>query len=411
MRKHRPDFIIAILVLMLLAIGTVVIFTVGPRVAETSGAPSNTYIVHHLPMVAAAIFLMIVMALDWQDLIVKFSRKRLKKTIVVPKNEVILERFSFALLGISAMLCVLIALLGNLGVGSLVECNLGACRSFRIFGFGFQAVEMLKFAVMIYVASLIDKRKREGTFDGASTWVPIVTIIIFTLVVICAGQKDLGSTVVILFMILLMLFVSGASLWNIGKLGLGLAIALAFMVIFFRHRIERIMNFQEGYHLDNSLIGIGTGGIFGVGLGNSMQTVGYLPEALTDSIFSVICEAFGLLRTSAILLLYLVLLWRILKISRYTENMTQRLIAVAVFAWILAHVIINICGMTGMTPMKGITLSFLSYGGTSLVFTCAAVGIVIYISGWTKREEVLDEDSSSRRGERGTRHAGDRRYS
>ena len=94
MRKHKPDIVIALIALGLILAGTIVIFAVGPRVAETKGAPSNTYILHHLPMVAGAIFMMIFMALDWQNLVAKLSRKFLKRTIVIPRNEVILENCS-----------------------------------------------------------------------------------------------------------------------------------------------------------------------------------------------------------------------------------------------------------------------------------------------------------------------------
>lgn len=412
MRKHKPDIVIALIALSLILAGTIVIFAVGPRVAETKGAPSNTYILHHLPMVAGAIFMMIFMALDWQNLVAKLSRKFLKRTIVIPRNEVILEKYALKLLTIAAIMTAAIAVLGSFGF-PLVECNLGACRSFRIAGFGFQAVELFKFAVMVYVASLIAKRKREKTFDKKEMWIPIIAIIAFTGAFVCVGQKDLGSTVVIVFMILAMLFIAGVSMKNMAKIFFALLLVAVPMIVLFPHRVERLLGFAEtSYHLENSLIGIGTGGITGVGLGNSVQAVGYLPEALTDSIFSVVCEAWGLVGAVAIILAFALLLRRILKVAMHSKNTMMRLMAVAVFAWIFAHVIINVCGIIGLIPMKGITLSFLSYGGTSLLFTGAAVGVVLYISGWTRREEVIiDEDSSSRRGEWRSRHAGYSRYS
>jgi cell division protein FtsW len=146
----------------------------------------------------------------------------------------------------------------------------------------------------------------------------------------------------------------------------------------------------------------------GVGLGNSIQTTGYLPEALSDSIFSVIGEIWGFLGTMAIMAIYVVVLFRILDVSRKTEDGERSLFAAGVFAWLVAHVIINVGGMTGIIPMKGITLPFLSYGGTSMMFIAYAMGAVLQLSGWTKRE-VIDEDSSSRRGKRRARNAGYRR--
>lgn len=411
MRKHKSNFLIAILALILMIAGSVVIYTVGPRVAETQGAPSNTYILHHLPMVVAAIIAMIVMALDWQNIMLKFSRKFLGRTIAIPKNEVIWGKFALVLTAISAFLCVIIAVLGRLG-SSLVDCNLGACRSLNLHGFGFQAVEMFKFCVMFYVAYLITKNKREGTFDQAPMWVPIIFILVFTGSVICVGQKDFGSTAVIVAMITAMLFIAGISWKHLFILLAAYAVLGFLMIITSEHRRARMSGFAEGsYHLSNSLIGIGTGGFSGVGLENSVQTVGYLPEALTDSIFSVICEAFGFFGAMLALVAFAVLLWQILAVAKQSENLMMRMVAVAVFAWIFAHVIINIGGMIGVIPMKGITLSFLSYGGTSLIFTGAAIGTVLYISEWTKRGKIIDEDSSSRRGERRSRNAGYSRYS
>jgi cell division protein FtsW len=155
----------------------------------------------------------------------------------------------------------------------------------------------------------------------------------------------------------------------------------------------------------NSLIGFGTGGALGVGLGNSVQTTGYLPEAPSDSIFSVVGEAWGFLGTVIVLVVYAVLLQRVLGVSRRTEDDEQSLFALGVFAWILAHVIINVGGMLALMPMKGITLPFLSHGGTSMMFVSFAIGMTLQISTWTKREEI-DENTSSRRGKRGTRYAG-----
>lgn len=411
MRKHRPDYWIFLLALGLIVVGTIVIFAVGPRVAETKGISSNYYILHHLPMIIAALFLMVMMACDWQELVAKFTRKFFRRTVSIPKNEVILAWAAPKLLVIACVLCAAIAILGAMGVEQLVDCNLGACRSFKLFGFGFQAVEMLKFAIMLYVANIISKRHKEGTYGKAELWVPVIAIVIFTLVFVCVGQKDLGSTVVIIFMLGLMLFASGIKWKAIIISFIVLALVAVPLIALFPHRIKRLLGFGENYHVYNSVVGIGTGGVFGVGLGNSVQAAGYLPETLTDSIFSVICESWGLLGGTLVMLLFVLLLSRILRVARHTEDMAMRMMVIAVFAWILAHVIMNTCGMIGLIPMKGITLSFLSYGGTSLVFTGAAVGIVLYISGWTRREEVINEDSSSRRGEWRPRNAGDRRRS
>jgi cell division protein FtsW len=148
--------------------------------------------------------------------------------------------------------------------------------------------------------------------------------------------------------------------------------------------------------------------VFGVGLGNSIQSTGYLPEALSDSIFAIIGEVLGFIGAFGVVLIFAFIIWRMISISRRTDDEEESLYTVGVAAWIFAHAIINIGGMTGLIPVKGITLPFLSYGGTSMLFVAFALGVVLQISGWTKRE-VIDENISSRRRERGSRHAGYRR--
>jgi cell division protein FtsW len=150
---------------------------------------------------------------------------------------------------------------------------------------------------------------------------------------------------------------------------------------------------------------MGTGGFLGVGLGNSIQATGYLPEAISDSIFSIICETWGYLGAVLVLFAFFAISMRMIGISQRTKDLDKSLFTVGVFAWVICHVIINIGGMTGLLPMKGITLPFVSQGGTSMMFVAFAVGIVLQISGWTTRETAKeDEDTSSRRGQRRARY-------
>jgi cell division protein FtsW len=180
------------------------------------------------------------------------------------------------------------------------------------------------------------------------------------------------------------------------------------MIVASPHRLARIASFGDNYHVENSLISLGTGGMFGVGLGNSIQSTGYLPEALSDSIFAIIGEVLGFVGAFGVVVIFACIIARMIGISRRTNDPEESLYVVGVAAWIFAHVIINIGGMTGLIPVKGITLPFLSYGGTSMLFVGFALGIVLQISGWTKRE-VINEDISSRRREWRPRNTGHRR--
>lgn len=400
MRKHRPDFVIALLTFALLAAGLIIIYAIGARVAQFENSQSGTnfsdnyFILHHGLFVLASI---VMLVLGWL-LPYKFWQK-MSKTILI----------------VSMVLCALIPLLGKLPGSPLVTCDLGACRSIRIpgLGFGFQAVEMLKLGILLYLSGLIKKRKEQNLLGKKEFWVPVGALLLFTVIFVGWLQKDLGSTMVIFCMVLTLVFLAGVEIKQLGILLLGIVVAAGVMIVVEPHRIARLESFNgegDSYHIENSLIGMGTGGLFGVGLGNSIQSTGYLPEALSDSIFSIVGETWGFLGAMAVMVGYIVLARRILSVSQKTQDVEQSLFVAGFFAWLLAHVIINVGGMTGLTPMKGITLPFLSYGGTSMFFMALTMGIVLQISGWTRRE-VSNEDSSSRWGKRRTRYASSSRRS
>jgi cell division protein FtsW len=145
---------------------------------------------------------------------------------------------------------------------------------------------------------------------------------------------------------------------------------------------------DSGYQACQALIAVGSGGIFGLGLGKSVQAYGYLPEAANDSIFAVLAEKFGFFGVSIVLGIYLWLFGRFRRIILRTPDLYSRLFVVGVLAWISVQSIINIGAMIGLLPLKGITLPFISYGGTSLVFVMAALGAVFNISRYTTFEAI-----------------------
>ena len=310
-------------------------------------------------------------------------------------------------------LCFITATLGRAGAGgSFIICDEGACRAlnFPLVG-SFQPAEFLKIAVLFYGAWLISDRREKKQLAKSEFWLPMGVVIATVAFVVAFLEKDLGSTAVIYLMLAAMMFVGEMPWKQLGIFALVIVVCVAVLIKVAPHRLDRLASFSgngDDFHIMNSLIGFGTGGAFGVGLGNSVQTTGYLPEAPSDSIFSVVGESWGFVGAVAILIAYVVLLVRILKVSRCTADDEQNFFTVGVFTWIFAHVIINVGGMLALMPMKGITLPFLSHGGTSMMFVSFAVGMTLQISRWTKRE-AIDEDSSSRRGQRGTRYAGSRR--
>ena len=396
MRRHRADLVLVVLTLLLMALGLLTVFAVGPRVAQFENSQSGSnfsesyFFVHHGISVVISIVAMIVA-----------SR--------IPYR--ILDKASLKLIGVGFLLCFLVFVWGKLGnPGGLVTCDEGACRAFRVpgLGMGFQPVEIVKVGVLFYVSWLIKERKRQNMLKTRDLWIPIATIVGLTGILVAFGLKDFGSTVVIFAMICAMLFIGGVDLKQFAIALGGLGILAVFMILLSPHRIARIMSFGENYHVENSLISLGTGGLFGVGMGNSIQATGYLPEALSDSIIAIIGEVTGFVGAAGVIIIFAFILVRMLSIAKRTSDGAQSLYVVGLTAWIFAHVIINVGGMIGLIPVKGITLPFLSYGGTSMLFVSFAFGMALQISAWTSRE-VINEDNSSRRGQRRARNAGYRR--
>ena len=148
----------------------------------------------------------------------------------------------------------------------------------------------------------------------------------------------------------------------------------------------------NAYHIENALIAIGTGGLLGVGIGNSVQATGYLPESINDSVFAIMGETFGFIKLCLVLFGFVWLLMRILKVADYSSDYENSLIAVGAFAWIMTHLVVNVMAMTNIIPLTGITLPLLSYGGTSMMAVAGILGLVYQLSQYTSRQVVTDRE-------------------
>jgi cell division protein FtsW len=234
------------------------------------------------------------------------------------------------------------------------------------------------------------------------------------------GQSDLGSFAVILAMVGAMAIVIGLPMRRIlmGVAVLGLLVV--FVITISPYRRERLTTFMHpessclttGYQACQALIAVGSGGISGLGLGRSVQAYGYLPEAQNDSIFAIYAEKFGFIGGMVLLALFVGLFARLRLIAERTPDTFSRLIVVGFLAWLSTQMIINVGAMIGLLPLKGITLPFVSYGGTSVLFVGAALGLVFQISHYTsfstrnvtRGNRNNHEDSSDRRGIRRAYH-------
>jgi len=227
------------------------------------------------------------------------------------------------------------------------------------------------------------------------------------------------------------MFVVSTMKWRLlARIGLACVALGIIAIISAPHRMERIATFFSGdsaatdsaqaddnnYQIKNAMIALGSGGMFGRGIGRSIQATGYLPEATNDSIFAILGEIFGFVGTTIILGLFAALLTRLLRITDHLADMPMRLAVAGVFGWLAAHVMMNVASMIGLMPLTGITLPLLSFGGTSMVFITGALGLAFQLSRYTIHKAVTikgdssDEDTRSRRRVGRTRYAGPRRH-
>lgn len=261
------------------------------------------------------------------------------------------------------------------GFGSEV---LGARRWLGIGFLRYQPAELAKLALVIYLATLLSARK--------VTWPFLVLIgLVIGLIML---EPDLGTTVIVGTTALIVYFVSGAPLWLMGLIGSTGVLAGLSLILSSSYRRERLMTFLDperdplgaSYHIHQILLALGSGGVMGLGLGQSRQKYQFLPEVTTDSIFAVIAEELGFLGGSAIIIAFLIIIWRGIGIAKGAPDEFGRLLAVGLTAWFGSQALINLAAMVALVPLTGVPLPFISYGGSSLVLALTGAGILVNIS-------------------------------
>jgi len=290
-----------------------------------------------------------------------------------------------------------------------------------------QPAEILKFALLVFLAGFLAKRIKEKNINNLhETLVPMGVILAVIAVVVIGLQKDLGTGLAIFGIVITMLYVAGLNKKFFLLAFGGIVVAALLFVFTSAHRLERVSTFfgsggdkdTTGYHINQALIAVGSGGLTGKGLGRSVQAFGYLPEAANDSIFAIVAEKFGFVGTIIILLVFATLFLRLLRVMDTAGNEYQRLLVAGVFGWVFTHTVVNIGAMVGIFPLTGVTLPFLSFGGTSLLFIMMALGLAFHISRYTTHQRSNSEGEGGkpyedRRGRRGIgrpRYAGSSRY-
>jgi cell division protein FtsW len=265
--------------------------------------------------------------------------------------------------------------------------------------FSFQPVELVKLTLVITFAGFLSKTIESGNLTNLSYWrIPMILGAVLAFIVVIL-QRDLGSAAVIFAITVAMMFMAGFPLLRIGLVVLAILVFAVGAIAATPYRRDRVATFlnpaadcsNEGYHSCQALIAVGSGGLMGVGLGRSIQAYGYLPESQNDSIFAIYAEKFGFIGSIVLLAIYGGLLMRILNIMQRAPDRASMLISAGVFTWFTVQATINIAAMIGLIPLKGITLLFVSYGGSSLIFSMAALGIVFHISKYTSLRKVVHE--------------------
>jgi cell division protein FtsW len=363
-RRHKPDYMLVVASALLLVVGLIVVYAISPGLAAQRNLSENYYITKQLTAIligAAAFFVAANLPLNkW---------KSLEKPLIV-----------------AAVVVTIIALVLP------VTPEYPAHRWIRFAGLSLQSVELIKSALLIWLAAFLTKRVKDGTISNPQiTFKPLLMLLAGLGIIIAILQSDLGSAGVVVAMVAVMVYVAGLPFKRLLQITLILTAGFVLLTASSTYRRDRVATFlsperdcqSTGYQACQALIAVGSGGMFGKGLAHSGQAYGYVPEAANDSIFAIYAEKFGFLGAALLISLFVFFFTRLKNIMERAPDMFSRLVVAGVLAWLSTQAIINIGAMLGLLPLKGITLPFISYGGTSIIFVLAAVGLVFNISRYT----------------------------
>ena len=290
------------------------------------------------------------------------------------------QEHSLLILGLGLLLLFIVLIPG---IGRVVN---GSRRWLNFGIIGFQVSEVIKLCAFIYLASYISRFQEQIQQQLQGFVKPMILLAMIAILLL--AEPDFGSVVVITAVFLTVLFIAGARIWPFLLLIMVVVGLLALLAMVSPYRMQRLTTFlnpwqhaySSGYQLTQSLIAFGRGGWLGVGLGNSVQKLFYLPEAHTDFIFAVISEELGLFGELGLLSLYALLVWRIFYLGRrasFSHNTYVSYFCYAIALWFSFQVIVNIGVCSGLLPTKGLTLPFVSYGGSSILVNCIVIGILM----------------------------------
>ena len=360
-KRVSVDKTLFVVTLVLVFIGLVMVFSASAVMANERFGSAYNFLLRQLAWAVAGMLVM------WGAMNVDY--RRYKHPAVV-----------FSLLGVTMLLLVAVFFLDR---------SHNTHRWIRLGMFSFQPSELAKPAIILFLAYFLESRTKTID-DWRETLLPgvIPPLVMAVLIVL---QPDLGTTMVCLGIAGVMLFVAGMRLRYFAYAFAASLVPLYFLVFRTKWRYDRILAFLNpyadpqgrGFHMIQSLIAVGTGGVSGLGLMEGKQKLFYLPEPHTDFIFAVTAEELGLIGSLVIVSLFAVFLFRGMRTALATDDLFARFLATGITTMIVAQAFFNISVVLGLMPTKGIPLPFISYGGSSLFVTLACVGVLLNITQQT----------------------------
>jgi cell division protein FtsW len=363
LKKSNPDFILIMVTLTLLAVGLIMVYSASAVWADYKFDDSFFFAKRQLLFAAVGVFAMFfIMNVEY------WTWKNWAKVLII---------ICFVLL-----VLVLIPGIGVLRNGSRSWIGVGA--------FSVQPSEFVKLAMIAFLAKYLSENQRYITSFRKGVLPSL--LLVFSAFAMIMLQPDLGTGTVMVGTCVVMIFISGARIMHFAWLGLAGLAGFAALVLSAPYRIKRITSFLDpwedplnsGFQIIQSLYAIGPGGLFGLGLGESRQKFFYLPEPQNDFIFAILAEELGFIGGTFVLLLFSLVLWRGIRIALGAPDLFGSFLAVGIVSMIAIQVMINVGVVTGLMPVTGITLPFLSYGGSSLTLMLMAVGVLLNISRYSR---------------------------
>ena len=363
MRNHLPDRKLIIVIFLLLGVGLIALASASTEISREHFDKPYYYFFHQLVLGIGV------------GLLGFFIAQKI--------SYLVWKKWALALLGLSLITLVLV-LIPGIGTSSG-----GASRWLDLKFFSFQPSEFVKLGFLIYLAAWLTKKK--GAIKELSQGLVPFLIITAVVVLLIYLQPDIGTLIMIAMIGAVVFFSAGAKLTHVLMIALiGLILLFSFIKIA-PYRMNRFLVFLHpevdplgiSYQINQSKLAIGSGGVFGVGIGHSRQKYAYLPAPASDSIFAIAAEELGFIGSSFIIFLFVFLAWRGLRVAKRSPDQFAKLVAVGITFWLSAQAFINIGAVCGLIPLTGITMPFVSYGSSSMIASLFAAGILVNISKHT----------------------------